>query len=137
MISVTSVTDKYILQPTLLSKHRRTLEWLSATVLWKQEFTFFQKLLDQYAAKFTAPEDKKQIEHFQNIIFYYNGEVIHSLASRLRAHEKSLAAMLENRDESRTEYFKEHDGLMGELESLNRQVIEYKGSFYAFIEKVM
>lgn len=37
MISVTSVTDNYILQPTLLNKHKKTLEWLSTAVLWKSE----------------------------------------------------------------------------------------------------
>lgn len=75
MISVTSVTKDYILQPTLLEKHRKTLAWLSSTLLWKRECNFFQKLLDQYGSKFTAIEDKK-LDHFQNLIIYYNGEVI-------------------------------------------------------------
>src|SRR5688572_19813001 len=57
MISVTSVTDKYIIQPALLSKHRKSLEWLSAAVLWKRELSFFQNLLDQYSPKLTSVED--------------------------------------------------------------------------------
>lgn len=137
MISVTSVTNNYILQPTLLSKHKNTLDWLSATVLWKQEFTFFQKVLDQYAPKFSSLEDKKLIDHFQNIIIYYNGELINSLTTRLRLHERALAEMLETKDESKIEYFKEHDGLMGELQSLSEQVIEYKATLFAFLGKVM
>ena len=108
MISVTSVTDKYILQPTLLNNHKKTLEWLSMTVLWKRELAFFQKLLDQYAAKFSTTEDKKK-----------------------------LAEMLESRDETKTEYFKEHGGLMNELEALNTQFVQYKEELFEFIEKVM
>lgn len=46
MVSVTSTTDNYILQPGLLSKHRQTLDWLSSAVLWKKELALFQKLLD-------------------------------------------------------------------------------------------
>jgi hypothetical protein len=137
MISVTSVTDKYILQPSLLNKHRKSLEWLSAAILWKRELAFFQKLLDQYSPKFKSVDEKKQIDHFQSIITYYNGELIDTFASRLRLHEKKLAEMLESRDESKTEYFKEHDVLMGELESLSTQFTEYKEEFFAFIEKAM
>lgn len=137
MISVTSVTGKYIMQPTLLDKHRKSLEWLSAIVLWKRELSFFQKLLDQYAAKFTAADDKVQIDHFQSIITYYQAELIDSVATRLRLHEKKLAEMLESRDETRTEYFKEHDALMGELEALNAQFTQNKEALFGFIEKVM
>lgn len=137
MISVTSVTDKYILQPTLLSKHNKTLEWLSMTVLWKRELAFFQKLLDQYASKFSTTEDKMKIDHFQNLIIYYRGELIDSFSTRLRLHEKKLAEMLESRDETKTEYFKEHDGLMNELEALNTQFVQYKEELFEFIERAM
>lgn len=137
MISVTSVTSKYILQPSLINKHQVTLEWLSAAVLWKRELVFFQKLLDQYAPKYTATEEKKQISHFQNVIIYYNAELIDALTARLRLHEKKLAEMLETRDETKTEYFKEHDGLMAELESLNNHFLQLKEELFSFIEKVM
>jgi hypothetical protein len=137
MISVTSTTDRYILQPTLLSKHKKTLEWLSAAVLWKIELAFFQKLLDQYALELPALEDKKQLDHFQNIIIYYKGELIDSLTGRLRLHEKKLADMLATSDESKTEYFKEHDGLMSELEALNNQIIQFKDGLFSLIEKAL
>lgn len=137
MISVTSVTDKYILQPTLLNKHKKTLEWLSTAILWKRELVFFQKLLDQYAPKFSSTNDKKKIDHFQNVIIYYKCELIDALSSRLRLHEKKLAEMLESRDETKTEYFKEHDGLMNELEALNAQFLQNKEELFEFIEKAM
>ncbi|UII30651.1 hypothetical protein LVD17_20370 [Fulvivirga ulvae] len=137
MISVTSVTDKYIVQPGLLDKHRKTLEWLSAALLWKHELAFFQKLLDKNAPKFTDVEDKKRIGHFQNLLIYYKGELIDTLRSKLRDHEKSLAGMLETRDESRTEYFKEHDELMNELEAFNKTFIAFKEDFFYFIERVI
>src|SRR5688572_33341847 len=99
MVSVTSGTNEYILQPSLLEKHRRTLNWLSSTVLWQREFHFFQKILDQNAPKFTRVEDKKKIDHFQNLIIYYNGELIAGLRKKLRDHEHRLADMLQTKDE--------------------------------------
>ncbi|HET6541109.1 MAG TPA: hypothetical protein VFG46_11530 [Chryseolinea sp.] len=137
MISVTSGTNAYILQPSLLEKHRRTLNWLSSTLLWQREFNFFQKLLDQNAAKLTSVEDKKKIDHFQNLILYYNSELIPALRKKLRDHENRLADMLKTRNETKTEYFKEHDALMQELESFNLSFIEYKEELFEFIEKVI
>jgi hypothetical protein len=137
MISVTSVTDRYALQPGVMIKHKKALEWLSSTVLWKREFNFFQKLLDQYGTRFSSADDKKKIGHFQSIITYYGGELIDSYAAKLREHESRLAQALENHDETRIEYFKEHDALMGELESLQSQIVQYKEDFFHFIEKVV
>ena len=134
MISVTSVTNDYILQPSLLEKHRKTLDWLSSTLLWHSEFNFFQKLLDQNAQKFTRVEDKKKIDHFQNLIIYYNSELILELRKKLRDHENRLADMLKTKNEAKTEYFKEHDALMQELESFNNSFSEYKHEFFEFIE---
>ncbi len=137
MVSPTSTTDKYAIQPSLLAKHRKTLEWLSAATLWKRELTFFQKLLDEYSPKLKTIESKQRIDHFQNIITYYKGELIDSFMTRLRQHEKELAHMLETKDESRIEYFKEHDALMTELESLGNQFAEYKEDLFGFVETVM
>ena len=134
MISVTSVTNDYIIQPSLIEKHRRTLNWLSSTVLWQREFNFFQKILDQSAPKFSRIEDKKKIDHFQNLIIYYNGELIGELRKKLRDHEHRLADMLQTKDERKTEYFKEHDALMLELESFSNSFAEYKEEFFEFIE---
>jgi hypothetical protein len=137
MISVTSVADNYILQTTLLNKHKETLEWLSAAVLWKRELAFFQKLLDEYAPKLSTQDDKKKIDHFQNVIIYYKCELIEALSAKLRLHEKKLAEMLESRSETRTEYFKEHEGLMNELETLTTQFLQNKEELFKFIEKAM
>jgi hypothetical protein len=137
MISVTSVTDNYILQAPLLDKHRKSLEWLSAAVLWKRELAFFQKLLDRYAPKVDSPDGKKKVDHFQNVIIYYKCELIDAFTTRLRLHEKNLAEMLESRNETKIEYFKEHEGLMNELEALEKQFTKNKEELFAFIEELM
>ena len=45
--------------------------------------------------------------------------------------------MLETKDELKISYFKEHDELMNELESLQVQFSQYKEQLFDFIEKVM
>jgi hypothetical protein len=137
MISVIAQTDNYIVQPSLLAKHKKTLESLSAAVLWKRELAFFQKLLDQYAPRFSSTDDKKRIDHFQSIILYYKGELIDALAAKLRLHEKKLADILERHDETGTAYFQEHEALISEVESLSAQLGQYKEELFSFIEKAM
>lgn len=136
MISVSNVTDQYFLQPTLLSKHQKTVEWLSTALLMKVEVKFFQKLLDKSAKSATSADDKKKLDHFQNLVLYYNGELIGNLSTKLRDHEKKLAEMLEQKDETKVSYFKEHDRLMAEMESLYKQFNTYKEELFHFISSL-
>ena len=113
MISVVGSTGKYILQPSLLDMHRNTLEWLSHS----------------------SVEFKKQVDHFQNLITYYNGELVDILRKKLRDHESKLAHILQELKESDTEYFKEHNGIMDELDTFQKTFHAFKHSFYEFIER--
>lgn len=135
MISVTSVTRKYILQPQLIKKHKKTLYWLSSVTLWKSELNFFQKALDENAPRFKKIVDKKKIDHFQNLIVYYGGEVIDGLRSKLRQHESRIASILKSKDEVHTHYFSEHDSLMDELETFAKSYQELKTSFVKFVAR--
>lgn len=135
MISVLGTTSKYILQPALLDMHRQSIEWLSVIELWKREFSFYQKILDKHNGTNSVVDFKKQVDHFQNLIIYYNGEVIDLFQKRIREHENKLAHMLQELKESDTEYFTEHKGLMEELDSFQQNFLEFKKSFYDFIER--
>lgn len=137
MISVMSTTSNYILQPSLVEMHKKSLEWLSATVLWKRELKFFQQLLDNQAPKFSSVDDKKKIDHFQNLLIYYSGELVDELSSKLRKHESNLARMLQEKNESDTVYFREHQSLMIELQSFSESFQSYRHEFFDFIEKVL
>jgi len=135
MISVLGTTNKYILQPSLIGMHRESLEWLSATALWKREIGFFQKLLDEHAPKRSDEAFKMQVDHFQNLITYYGGELIDVFRKKLRDHESRLAHMLQELRESDTEYFKEHESLMDELSTFEKAFNGFKHHLYDFIEK--
>ena len=135
MISVLGSTGKYILQPSLLGMHRQTLEWLSATALWKREVSFFQKVLDLHAGQRSDVEFKKDVDHFQNLITYYGGELIDQLRKKLRDHEHQLAHMLQQSNESDTGYYDEHKGIMDELDSFQNVFHGFKHAFFDFAEK--
>jgi hypothetical protein len=137
MISLTTIGDHYIFQRPLLGKHQETLEWLSAIVLWKNELSFFQKLLDRHVSKMSAAVHRTQAEHFQNVIIYFKCDVIDSLTTRLRQHEEKLSEMLESRNESKTEYIGQHEGLMNELALVNSRFIHFRHELFAFVETII
>lgn len=135
MISVTGQSGKYILQPSLVGMHRETTAWLSACELWKRELAFFQKLLDQHAPKMNQVEFKKQVDHYQHLITYYSGELVDLMRKKLNDHEKRLSIMLKEMNETNTEYFKEHAGIMDEMASFAKVFSEFKHGFFEFIER--
>lgn len=135
MISVLSSTGKYLLQPSLMEMHHSSLEWLSTSVLWKQEVTFFQKLLDRYSPQYTSNDDKKKVSHFQNVITYYGGELIDTLRKKIKTHEHKLADRLQELKTTDTEYYQEHGELMEELGSFLKTFNSFKSEFFHFIEK--
>lgn len=137
MISVTGATGRYILQPSLVSMHQQSLEWLSASALWKRELSFFQKLLDKNSAKATSTDLKKEMDHFQNIITYYGGEVVDSLRKKVREHESDLANMLQSMNESDTQYFKDHEAVMSDLSTFSKTYDQFRHEFFSFIEKLI
>ena len=135
MISITGTTGNYILQPATLKKHSETLEWLSYSMLWKGELATFQKILDQRAPYFTNLDDKKKIDHFQNLIIYYKGEVVDDLRKKLRDHENKLARMFESKNESDIQYFKEHDVIIEQVTTFSNLFKQFRTEFLVFTEQ--
>ena len=104
-------------------------------MLWKSEIRAFQKVLDQSSQTLTATDDKKKVDHFQNLILYYGGEVIDGLRKKLRDHENRLAKMLESENESDIQYYKEHDAIMDELDTFSNQFKQFRDELIEFVEK--
>jgi hypothetical protein len=135
MSTLISTPATPLLQTSVTNLHNQSLEWLSATVLWKREVAFFQKLLDTYSPNFSALSDKKKIDHFQNIITYYGGELIDTFRKKIKDHEHKLADLLQQTNEADAEYFQEHITLIDELISFSKQFAELKHDFFSFIER--
>lgn len=121
MISVTGVTSNFSLQPALLEKHSKTLSWLSATIHWKGELAFFQKMIKEVRPKVNMPQ-AAEIDKLENEILYFTDEAIEELRRKLRNHESRLAKMLEGRTEWDIQYYKEHDALMESASTLSETI---------------
>lgn len=137
MISVIGTTDRYALQPRLIEMHKESMNWLSATLLWKRELQFLQRLLEDHAHHYTTVEEKKEIDHFQHLITYYRDELIDVFRKKLRDHENHMASTLRRRDETDTLYYKQHETLMDELKTFANNFLQFKSNLFTFIEQVL
>jgi hypothetical protein len=140
MEQISNAGSDYLLEVGLETLHKDSKVWMSRIELWKRELRFFQKLLDSYSPKFVSHEDKKAEDHFQNLIIYYNGQLLDEYKQAARRQSKRLAGLVdvgntEQLDES--EYRNHHIDLKNKVDSFDRQFRKYKHEFFAFIEKVI
>ena len=134
MISHTGATGKYIMQPALLKKHTTTLQWLSTSIQWKSELLTFQKMLDERSPLFSSAEEIKKLSEFQNLIIYYQGEVVHDLRKKIRALETRLSNMLESGNELHMQYYKEHDGIIDQLQNFSVVFNTFRNELFEFMQ---
>ncbi|MEN7546748.1 hypothetical protein AAG747_02435 [Rapidithrix thailandica] len=128
----------YLLKASLQDLHRQNLERLSETQLWREEINFFQKLLERYSSQISSSEQRKKISHFQNLIIYYNGELLDQFTHDLKKHEKYLSRLLQDNESYSEESFRQtHIKLLDELKSFKKEFIEMKRNLFLFTESLM
>ncbi len=128
----------YLLEIGIEELHKESNVWISRIELWKRELNFFQKLLDAYSMKFSDMEDKKEVDHFQNLIIYYNGELLDEYKQSTRRHEKHLANMFSTGDTlNEIIYRNSHRELKEKVDSFDETFRKYKQDFFNLMEKVI
>jgi hypothetical protein len=131
-------SSEYLLEIGLEELHKESKVWASRIKLWKRELDFFQKLLDSNASKFESEEDKKAEDHFQNLIIYYNGELLDQFKQSVRRQEKQLGIMLTTNDYADESTFRrKHIQLKEEIDSFDDQFRKTKAEFFQLIESVL
>ncbi len=135
MEELTKASSDYLLEIGIEELHKESEVWVSRINLWKRELNFFQKLLDTFSLKFNKEEDKKTADHFQNLIIYYNGELLESYKQAVRRQEKNLGMMLTNGTQMDEAAFRNnHIGLKEKIDSFDHEFRKTKQEFFDFIE---
>ncbi len=138
MENLKEANSDFLLEIGLENLHQESCVWVSQLDLWKIELAFFQKLMDTNSAKFTSKDQKKELDHFQNLIIYYNGELLDQFRKKIRKHEKTLSSELKNENRlDETIYRNQHRVISSELKSLQHEYYLYKKDFFSFMETVL
>ena len=128
----------FLLEVSMEDLHKDVATWLSDIHFWRVELSFFQKLVEKIAIKTTSIEDKQRVSHFQNLIIYYQGEVLDQLKHGVHAHEVYLKSLLEKDDTVNDQSYREtHQKLAGQVQSFAHAMKFYKTDLFNFSERVL
>ena len=140
MDQLTNVDKEFLLKVGIEELLNQRRVWMSRILLWKTELGFFQKLLDSNSVKFQSADDKKLEDHFQNLIIYYNGEVLDQYKQSVRRHKKNLHALGGDLEEVLREeetVRRNHIDLSDKIDGFDEEFRKYKHEFIEFMEKVI
>ena len=138
MEKISNSSADYLLQDSIERFHQENREWLSEIDLWKVELNFFQKLLDISAPKLRNEDERKQTDHFQNLIIYYTGELLDEFAQKVKRHEKYLATSLKQDAKVDDSTFRhKHGELSSHLNSFLSEFRMFKREFFKFVEPAL
>ncbi len=79
------------MKTSIYSQHSEHTEWLNKMEFYKDEIAIMQKRLDEIAAKNTASDVMKDLEHFQNQ-FLIQSNNISSIKHHIKREEKEIEA---------------------------------------------
>lgn len=138
MEEITTGGSEYLLEIGIEELHKESKVWVSRINLWKRELDFFQKLLDTYSTKFISEDSKKQEDHFQNLIIYYNGELLDGYKQSVRRQEKNLGLMLTSNEYIDEAAHRNDQILLKEkIDSFDNEFRKTKHEFFQLIESVL
>ena len=128
----------FLAERSLEDLHYSSRQWLFNIEFWRKELDFFQTLLDRNVDKAESVDQKKQIDHFQHLITYYQGELLDEFHQKARRHEKSTRAMLDGESSKVDNAFREkHNTLFDQIVSFDNQFKQHKLDFYEFISALL
>lgn len=137
MENLKATTTEFLLREGLMDLHKASRQWVSEVELWKMELDFFQKLLDSNAHKVTTYQGKKTIGHLQNLITYYQGELLDEFAKAVRKHEKYLNRIITGEISDEESYRVKHDIIDDKIASFRDGFKGYKLELFEFIAELM
>ncbi|MBA9079220.1 hypothetical protein [Rufibacter quisquiliarum] len=127
-----------LLETSISHLHQESKNWVQEIELWRNEFSFFQKLLESIAPKAHAVEDKKQIDHFQHLITYFQGELLDQFAHDVRLHENYLQKL--GREDSSFQdqpYREQHQKQKEQLAAFALDYRQYRQELFQFAEQYL
>lgn len=129
---------EFLAERSIEDLHYTSRQWLFNIEFWRQELSFFQGLLDNQVDKAKTVEQKKQIDHFQHLITYYQGELLDEFHQKTRRHEKNMRAMLSGDGTAVDAAFREkHNILFDQIVSFDNQFKQHKLDFYDFMSALL
>jgi len=131
---LTYPNSKYLLEVSIDSLHADSLEWLNEIDFWKDEMTFFYKLLHKKNAFDDFPTE--ELASLDKELIRINSDQLDKLKKELQKHEQLLAAIIKNPSLMEKEkYSAMHHELLLEIFAVSQLIKDLKRRVYSFSKK--
>tara|TARA_Y100000589_G_scaffold320020_1_gene349374 strand:+ start:47144 stop:47536 length:393 start_codon:yes stop_codon:yes gene_type:complete len=125
--------SKKLLEPAIEDLHNEHKDWISDMQFHKDEMKFFEDLLSLNLPKIKTDEQKAQLEHLQNKLIYFKGELIDKFLHDAKVHEFNLEKALESDHYDEDDLYKDHLKYRDDFKALHRDILDYKKELFDFI----
>ncbi|GAA4295654.1 hypothetical protein [Nibribacter koreensis] len=138
MGTLTSTSGHLLLSISLQDLHQESVCWLQDIAFWKTETAFFQKLLERVNTRVQNLEAKKRIDHFQNLLLYFRGELLDQYRHDIREHEFYLMQLIQNRAQVEEQLYREvHQGFQNQIRAFEADFKQFRLSLYQLAEEYL
>ncbi|TPE46259.1 hypothetical protein [Pontibacter mangrovi] len=138
MKSISYPNPDHLLEVSLEQLHTESNNWLSEIALWRVELNFFQRLLDSIVGQHPGGQAKQRISHFENLLYYFRGELLDQLEHDVREHEQYLAYQLDMRAPFNEQVYRQvHKKYERQVKAFEQDFKEYKKDLYRFAGRLL
>lgn len=124
----------YLLSVSLDQLHLESQEWIKEVAFWKDEMSFFYKLLHSKLSSAAFPGEA--LAAMEKELVHINADVLTKMDEKLRDHERSLAAIVKStslQDEER--YRENHKEIFMRMHDALRLIRSIKREVFSFVQK--
>ena len=114
--------------------HNESKDWQNKISFWKDETSFLEKIIGKTALNLHEDRTKKDLEHFQNKLIYYRGEVLDTMHHDIQGHESELATLVQEPAAELKAYKDAHNKHTDSLHSFEKEYNTLKKEIFSFVE---
>lgn len=125
---------KYLLDVSIDSLHAESLKWLKDIDFWKDEMSFFYKLLHKKNILSRFPSE--QLASIDQEIIRVNSDQLDKIRKEIHDHEQSLANLVKTPSlQEKETYVLAHQRLLVEMLTMFAMITDLKKTVFSFFEK--
>lgn len=131
---LTNPGTEYLLSASLGQLHRESQEWIKEVDFWKDEMSFFYKVLHSKISSKSFPGEA--LASMEKKLVQINADILDKMTDALRSHEQSLAVVVKTTSLQDEESYREkHKSLLTQMRDAYQLIRSLKKDVFSFMQK--
>jgi hypothetical protein len=125
---------EYLLDASLQELHIEGVEWMNDVDFWKDEMTFFYKLLHKKTSNKAFPT--KELAAMEKELIRISSDKLDKIRDAVQTHERSLAKVLRTTSlQDEAGYRETHRRLLKEIYEIHVLIRKFKNDVFSFFKR--